>query len=331
MTKKAIAGKGTEGLVFHTSRWLDVLSDVYGIEPFFLEKGTGSLPLALLKSRIFGNRLVSVPFADYGGVRGEGKDAEWLVKSALDLAGKTDIDFMEIRTPSQEHWKLLEKNGFERRDDYVTFVLDLGKKVDTLFGNLEKRVRNDINKSKKHDITFRDAKGPEDVRTFYGIYLKTMKKIGSPPQSLDFFINLWETFGQEDMSIRLAEYEGKPSAGCLFFLSGKTVNYSYSCSLLEHREMRISDGLLFDSIKSFKEKGFRSFDFGRTRPDSGVYFYKKGWGGKKVTMPYFYKFYKKRIEERQEMTYQRMSDMWRRFMPGFLAKRLGPWVIRQIG
>ena len=129
MTKKAFASKGLKGLVFHTSGWLDVLSDVYGIEPFFLEKGGDSLPLALLRSRIFGNRLVSVPFADYGGVCGDGKNAEWLVKSALDLAGGMDIDFMEIRSPSPEQWKLLEKNGFERRDDYMTFILDLGKEV----------------------------------------------------------------------------------------------------------------------------------------------------------------------------------------------------------
>ena len=316
---------------FLTRKWSDILMDVYGMEPFFLESGNDSLSILLVKSRIFGNRLISVPFADYGGICGEGKNASALLEDVIKLADNLNINFMEIRTPSPAHFKLFGKNGFERRDDYVTFLMDLEKKEGDIFGGLEKRVRNDVNKSSKFGILFRDGKNENDVKTFYHVYLKNMKRIGSPPQSLKFFSGLWKKFSQKNLCIRLAEFEGKVLACCLFFLSGKTVNYSYSCSLAENRNVRASDGLLWDSIKRFKERGFTRFDFGRTRPDSGVYFYKLGWGGEKVTMPYFYRFYKKRAEQRQEIAYQRYSEIWRKYMPETLAKRLGPWIIKQIG
>jgi hypothetical protein len=48
-------------------------------------------------------------------------------------------------------------------------------------------------------------------------------------------------------------------------------------------------------------------------------------------MPYFYQFYKKELKERQEVKYQRISNLWSRYMPEPIANRLGPWVIKQIG
>ena len=58
---------------FHRSAWQQVIADVFRHETYFLyaregERIKGVLPLAHVNSRLFGNALVGLPFAVYGGV-----------------------------------------------------------------------------------------------------------------------------------------------------------------------------------------------------------------------------------------------------------------------
>ncbi len=61
---------------FHRSAWQTILREVFHHDTHFLfahEAGrvTGVLPLAHMKSLLFGNSLTSLPFAVYGGVVAE--------------------------------------------------------------------------------------------------------------------------------------------------------------------------------------------------------------------------------------------------------------------
>ena len=131
--------------------------------------------------------------------------------------------------------------------------------------------------------------------------------------------------------MRFAVNGNKRVAAALFFLFKTKFHYAYSCSLPEARSIRASDWLLSETISEACGRGFTEFDFGRTRPNSGVYIYKKGWGGREVPMPYYYFFYKKQLLQRQEVKYAALSNAWRDFMPPLLAKRIGPWLVKQIG
>ena len=58
---------------FHRAGWRAILHEVFRHPTFFLyaeRAGSieGVLPLAQVKSRLFGNALVALPFAVYGGV-----------------------------------------------------------------------------------------------------------------------------------------------------------------------------------------------------------------------------------------------------------------------
>src|SRR2546428_4233228 len=64
--------------VAHLSAWGQIAREVYGHEPVYLraeEDGEirGVLPLVLVSGRLFGRRLVSMPFLDYGGVLAGGE------------------------------------------------------------------------------------------------------------------------------------------------------------------------------------------------------------------------------------------------------------------
>ena len=57
----------------HKFVWQPIISRTYGHQPFYLMARSetlacGILPLFLVKSRLFGKSLTSMPFLDYGGV-----------------------------------------------------------------------------------------------------------------------------------------------------------------------------------------------------------------------------------------------------------------------
>ncbi|MCK4347941.1 MAG: hypothetical protein KAW47_04920 [Thermoplasmatales archaeon] len=60
-------------------------------------------------------------------------------------------------------------------------------------------------------------------------------------------------------------------------------------------------------------------------------YYSRRWSGELAKMPYFYKFYKKGLKEREEIQYEGLSKLWSKNMPEFVANRIGPWIIKQVG
>ena len=318
--------------IYHLYEWGTLLNEVHGHKLIYLEEDKGGFPLAYVKSYIFGNRLISLPFADYGGpCTTDEKTGDKLVAKAESAAKELNVDFIEIRAPSKQHFKILENHGFIKRNDYVTFILHLDKERDELWKNLEKENRTAVRKAKKNNIKITEVKNKSDLKIFYTLYLKTMKKLGSPPQSYKFFEMVWDLFYPQNLKILFAIYDNKCIASALFFKHKDTIHYSYGCSLREYAKFRPNNLLFWTLIEWGCENGFKYLDFGRTRENSGVWLFKKKWGGELVTMPYFYKFYKKELKERQEIEYEKVSDLWGKYMPEFVANKIGPWIIKQIG
>ena len=76
----------------------------------------GVLPLAHVRSRLFGNALVALPFAVYGGVAAVDAEAvAALENAAQDLARKLGVDHLEFRNVAPRHAE------WPTQDLYVTF------------------------------------------------------------------------------------------------------------------------------------------------------------------------------------------------------------------
>jgi lipid II:glycine glycyltransferase (peptidoglycan interpeptide bridge formation enzyme) len=158
-----------------------------------------------------------------------------------------------------------------------------------------------------------------------------MKKLGSPPQSYNYFSNMWKMFYPKYLMIPMATHENKCIAAGIFFLYNHTIHHAYSCNIKEFLNIAPNDLIQWWMIKWGNEHGYNNLDSGRTRAGAGNVLFKKRWGGKCVTMPYFYKFFKYELQERQEIKYNRLSNLWSKYMPDFAANRIGPWIIKQIG
>ena len=81
--------KSSSSTFYHQLGWRNVVKKTYKHKPIYLvakenDEIKGVLPLFLMKSMIFGKKLVSVPFAPYGGVCADDGIAEkMLIEEAI--------------------------------------------------------------------------------------------------------------------------------------------------------------------------------------------------------------------------------------------------------
>jgi serine/alanine adding enzyme len=87
----------------HLSGWKDVIEETYGHRTHYLlaedgSKMVGLLPLVQVKSCLFGNNLVSMPFLNYGGILADNEEGEKaLLSEAIELSKKLKVTNLELR------------------------------------------------------------------------------------------------------------------------------------------------------------------------------------------------------------------------------------------
>lgn len=320
--------------VFSFYEWCEILENIQKQKCIGIKNGDSLLPLSLVKSVIFGNRLISVPFADYGGpITKNFNENEFIgvIKKTKELADSLNVDYIEIRAPNTKFENLLLTEKFEKRIDYYTFKIPIDKSEEELANFIGKNRRYEIRKSKLNNIEFRVADSINDLKIFYELYLKTMKKIGSPPQSLNYFESLWKQFFPNQITIPFAIYKQKVIASGIFLHYNGLVHHLYSCSLEKYNGLGANELILWNMMLKGKKMGHKLLDMGRTRKNSGVWTYKQKWNGLLVEMPYYYYFVNKKLKQRDEERFNLISKLWSKYMPSYIARYFGPWIVKQIG
>ncbi len=110
-----------EATFFHRIEWRDPDRDVFRHRTHYLvaERGSaisGVLPLARVKSWLFGDALVSLPFAVYGGAAAVDAAARGALDAAAsDLARELGVQHLELRN------RHVAEPDWPRQDLYVTF------------------------------------------------------------------------------------------------------------------------------------------------------------------------------------------------------------------
>ncbi|MFO1221215.1 MAG: peptidoglycan bridge formation protein FemAB, partial [Burkholderiaceae bacterium] len=88
---------------FHRSGWQRLMREVFRHDTYYLfahsgGRITGVLPLAHVRSLLFGKSLSSLPFAAYGGIAADDEDsAAALQQEAESLARRLGVAHLELR------------------------------------------------------------------------------------------------------------------------------------------------------------------------------------------------------------------------------------------
>lgn len=331
---------------YHLWEWGEVLSTTYGYRRYYLvakQDGdlVGAFPLIYVKSLLFGNRLISLPFCEYGGPITHPKldnntmreVTQKLVQASNRLAISLGVKCVDIRGLSNgvvSH--IFESSGYTYFQRYVTFRVDLVEPVEALWRNLDKKARNATRKALESRLKVIEARETEQVKTYYSLYLKVQKRLGSPPHAYALFKNIFETFYPKGMmKTMLAEHQGKPIAGIVVFKWRNVIYWTSNVTDMEHRHLNPTNLLLWTTIESGSKNHNKALDLGRTRRNTTIHHFKKGWGGKEVRLNDYARFFGKvRVPpDPNQGRYVYLSKLWS-LIPMAPSRCFGPYIISRI-
>jgi FemAB-related protein (PEP-CTERM system-associated) len=336
--------------VYHLWEWGDVLCKTYNLDRWCLavkenQRIVGVLPIFCIRGLFFADKLVSLPFCEYGGpLLADYLDQSMaenvltmLMKSVYELAEKLKIDYIELRHPQIPFSNVFSSSGFRVLQRYVTFSLDLTRGEGEIwkgFGGYTRRraVVRRLKRARKIRAKVEEV-GGDNLKHYYTLYLKTQKRRGSPPHSYAFFENLYEGFGAKNLlHMFLAVSKGKPIAGMTVFCLNRKLYCWNSVMDRKYAGSHPTDFLLWHLIRWGIENDFRVIDFGRTRPeDTGVYYFKSRWGGQKTRLKdYVFLSRNTEIPDPLQRKYVLLSRLWS-LVPQSLACKVGPYLTSKLG
>jgi FemAB-related protein (PEP-CTERM system-associated) len=315
---------------FHRAGWRKVLEKAYGHATHYLyaeREGriTGVLPLGHIRSRLFGNALVSTPFCVYGGVAASDESsARVLEDAACDLARELRVDHLELRNrePRNPDWP--------GKDLYVTFRKSIDPEPDQNLLAVPRKQRAMIRKGIKNGLR---SSVDDQIDAFYAIYADSVHRLGTPVFPRRYFRLLKETFGAACEITRVTTLDGRDVSAVLSFRFRDEILPYYGGGLPIARQLAGYDFLYWEVMRRACERGCRVFDYGRSKRGTGSLSFKKNWGFEPE--PLHYRFQLVRASSVPDVNplnpkYRLFIDAWKR-MPLWLANALGPMIARDLG
>ena len=265
-----------EATYCHLAGWSEVLKRSYKMSCYFVQlrdKGqiAGVLPLVHVKGPIAPNRLVSMPFLDHGGILSATIEADELVLDfAIELAGRLGAKGLDLRAP------LPGANTSTDETSRYCFVLSLPDSEEGLWKALGSKVRNQIRKSEKSGL-HTEAVGPSNLPSFFEIFSKNMRDLGSPTHSMAFFRSLTEVMAERCRLYLTYDHDDRPVAGGISIRFRDTVTVPWASSLRSKRSDCPNHSLYWRVLRDAQQQGAENFDFGRSSVGAGTFHFKKQW------------------------------------------------------
>ena len=315
---------------FHRAGWMRVVRKVYGHRPLYLVarrpvsgRVCGALPLFAVSGPLTGRALISIPYAVNGGVAADDAAIEArLIARAQREADRLGVRYLELRNESRGE-------RIVPRSHYFGFRRSLPDDPEQVLGSIPRKARAEIRKARdQFKLTARF--GHELLGTFYDLYIRSLRRLGSPGHSRRFLRGLLEEFG-EDCLVEVVYHEGTPVAGVLSFRFRDEILPYYAGIDDRYNRLNTSNYLYFALMEHAVRLGLRSFDFGRTRRDNaGGCQFKINQGFEPE--PLTYSFYSPRGLELPDLrpsnaAFSRPQAVWRR-LPLPVAGALGSVVSR---
>jgi FemAB-related protein (PEP-CTERM system-associated) len=286
---------------------------------------TGILPLVEIRSRIFGRALSSLPYVNYGGVLAiDDSSRSALVERATDLARERGLSYVLLRHRS----RLLP--ALPARDHKVTMLLALKGSGDAMWNALDRKVRNQIRKAEKSNLTV-TAGGIELLDDFYGVFARNMRDLGTPVYGRSLFAAILSHFPM-DARLYVVRLEGKPIAGALSYGFRDWIEVPSASSLREHRALCPSHLMYWTIIQQAISDGRRVFDFGRSTPNDGTFSFKEQWGALPEQLFWEYSLLPGATlpaDDRHSSKFRASIEAWKR-LPVGIATLLGPRIARSV-
>ena len=322
-----------EGTVFHTRSWQEAVAQTFGHSERSLvavssengsERLVGILPLFLIKSFLFGKFLVSVPFAERGGPLADSEQVCLdLVQEAQRILRDHDLDYLEMRNkhPLPE---------LPAKDLYFGFQREILPEIDDNLKAIPRKSRRMVRQGIKNNL--QASTGNQLLPQFYSLLSRNFRMLGTPIFPYSWFENLVQAFGSQALVLMVQDQEGSYIAGVLTFFYGDKVLPYYAGSLLEARKLAPNDFMYWKLMELGWQWGYKVFDFGRSKKETGSYRFKTHWGFEPSPLSYQYVLHKKQDLpdiNPSNPKFRTMIKLWSK-MPLGLTQILGPRISKYL-
>lgn len=316
---------------FHRSGWMRVIGRVFGHPCYFLyaeREGRieGVLPLAEVKSRLFGHSVASLPFGVYGGVAALNDEATAALEAEAErLARGQCAEHLEYRYLGETR-----HTDWPRQDLYVTFRKEILPDEEANMLAIPRKQRAMVRKGIKNELR---AEIDPGVDRFFALYADNVHRHGTPAMPKKYFQALLDEFGPDAEVLTVTTADGKPLSTVLSFYFRDEVLPYYAGDDEAARDLAANDFKYWELMRRACARGLKVFDYGRSKQGTGPYAFKKNWGFEPQPLSYEYRLFKRESIPQNNPNnpkYQLMIKAWRK-LPIGLANWLGPFIVKNLG
>ncbi len=316
---------------FHRSGWLRVIEKSFGHRGFFLyaeRDGVieGVLPLAEVKSRLFGHAVTSLPFAVYGGVAALNDEAAAALEAEAEKIargqGAEHLEYRNLGVTRHADWP--------RQDLYVTFRKAILPDEEANMLAIPRKQRAMVRKGIKNELK---AEVDASVERFFDLYADNVHRHGTPAMPKKYFQALLDEFGPDAEVLTVTAPDGRPLSAVLSFYFRDEVLPYYAGDDEAARDLAANDFKYWELMRRACARGLKVFDYGRSKHGTGSFSFKKNWGFEPQPLSYEYRLFKREAIPQNNPNnpkYQLLIKAWRR-LPIGVANWLGPFIVKNLG
>jgi FemAB-related protein (PEP-CTERM system-associated) len=318
------------GTFFHRAAWRRLIAEEFGHPTFYTyaERDgaiVGVLPLVQMKTLLFGNTLTSVPFCVYGGpLAADAETADALAEYAASLlpeSGASSVEFRH-RDPVVSDWT-------EPPDLYVTFRKAIGADNDANMKAIPRKQRAMVRKGIQNGLS---SIVEHDASPLHRIYAESVRNLGTPVFSRRWFASLMHRFRDCADIVTILNGDTPVASVMNFYFRDEVLPY-YGGGTSAARQVAGNDFMYWETMRRAADRGYRLFDFGRSKLGTGAYAFKHNWGFEPAKLPYRYKLAPgSDIPDHNPLNpkYALFIAAWKR-LPLPVANTLGPHLVRGLG
>jgi FemAB-related protein (PEP-CTERM system-associated) len=285
----------------------------------------GVLPLVIMRSRLFGRFVVSLPYLNAGGLLAETEHASRaLVDAAVTVARESDARYLELRHTARFCPNLLE------RQHKVAMALTLKGSAEEQWNAIDRKLRNQVRKAEKSELTAAQG-GADLIEPFYEVFARNMRDLGTPVFPLRLFQEVLSTFG-DTTTVFCVNRGSQPLAGAVMHRRGDWTEVIWASALREFNPLCPNVLLYWHMLRTAIGQACRTFEFGRCTPGEGTFHFKRQWGAEPSPLVWEYWTSTGAIDfdaSPRNPKYAKAVAAWRR-LPLSVTTALGPRIVRSI-
>ncbi len=127
---------------------------------------------------------------------------------------------------------------------------------------------------------------------FFALFADNVHRHGTPALPRKYFEALMRVFGGDCEVLTVVGPKGEPLSSVLSFYFRDEVLPYYAGDAVAARDLGANDFKYWELMRRSCERGVKTFDYGRSKKDTGPYAFKKNWGFEPQPLHYEYRLYR---------------------------------------